>query len=65
MKNSEVSKGCLHKIVKYAFPGMKKNKIRSFINLVTAENPSEYLAKTMKDPVNIPKHTIMQIQCRM
>ncbi len=34
-EDNEVSKGRLHKIVKYTFPGMKKNKIQSFINLVT------------------------------
>ncbi len=44
---SEVSKGRLHKIVKYAFPGMKENNIQTFINLVTTENPDEYLVKTM------------------
>lgn len=43
----------------------KKNKIQTFINLVIAENPSEYLVKMTKDPENIPKHTIMQIQCQV
>lgn len=64
-ENSEKSKGQLQKIVKYAFPGMKKNKIQNFINLVTAENPSEHLVKTTKNSVNVPKHTIMQIQCQV
>ncbi len=54
-ENSKVYKGRLHKIVKYAFPGMKINKLQTFINLVTPENLGEYLVKTMKDPVNIPK----------
>ncbi len=64
-EDNEVSKGRLHKIAKYAFPGMKKNKIQTFINFVTTENPGEYLVKTMKDPVNIPKRTAMQIQCHV
>ncbi len=64
-EDNEVGKGRLHKIVKYAFPGMKKHKIQTFINLVTTENPGEYLVKTMKDPMNIPKRTVMQIQCQV
>ncbi|KAK3521113.1 hypothetical protein QTP86_021764, partial [Hemibagrus guttatus] len=49
--------------VRSAFPSIKKKSVHSFINLVTAENLSEYVVRTRKEPVNIWKHTVMQIQC--
>ncbi|KAL0151336.1 hypothetical protein M9458_053330 [Cirrhinus mrigala] len=55
----------LYKTVRNAFPSIKKNKVHTFINLVTAESLSEYMVKTMKEPVTIKKHTVMQIQCQV
>ncbi|RXN05991.1 Retrovirus-related Pol poly from transposon [Labeo rohita] len=61
----DVTDAYLYKTVRDAFPSLKKNKVHTFINLVTTESLSEYMVKTMKEPVTIKKHTVMQIQCQV
>lgn len=61
----DVPDACWYRTIRNTFPSLKKNKVRTFINLVTAESFNEYTVKTMKDPVHIEKHTIMHVQCQV
>ncbi|GAA6107062.1 uncharacterized protein LOC121887483 [Tachysurus ichikawai] len=54
----------LYRTVRNAFPSLKKKEVHTFINLVSAEDSKEYAARTVKETVNIPKHTVMKIQCQ-
>lgn len=42
----------------------KIKKIKTFINLIIAENYSEYKVQAKKEEVNVQKHSIMAVQCR-
>lgn len=70
MKQSEASgqtdgsRGLLNKTVRSAFPSWRRSKIRTFINLVTAESVSEYCVKVTKKHVNVPKHAIVQVSSK-
>lgn len=55
----------LYQTVVSAFPNLKRSKVYTFINLVTADDFGEYTVSTAKGSVNIPRHTIMQIQCKI
>lgn len=59
----DVTNVCLYRTVGNAFPSIKKKSVHTLINLGTTEGSSEYIVRTMKEPVNILKHTVMQIQC--
>ncbi len=59
----DVTNACLYRTVKSAFPSIKKKSVHTFINLVTTGGFSEYIVRTRKEPVNIQKHTVVQIQC--
>ncbi len=59
----DVTNACLYRTVRSAFPSIKKKIVHTFINLVTTEGFSEYVVRTRKEPVNIQKHTVVQIQC--
>ncbi len=59
----DVTNACLYRTVRSAFPSIKKKSVHTFINLVTTEGFSEYVVRTRKEPVNIRKHTVVQIQC--
>lgn len=51
--------------VRKAFPSLKRNKVRAFIQAVGAEQIDEYAVKTKKERVAVPKHTSIQIECRV
>ncbi|GAA6106494.1 uncharacterized protein LOC113067551 [Tachysurus ichikawai] len=53
-----------HEVKKKKKMNLKKKEVHTFINLVAAEDPKEYAVRTVKETVNIPKHTVMKIQCR-
>ncbi len=59
----DVTNACLYRTVRSAFPSIKKKSVHTFINLVTTEGLSEYVVRSRKEPVNIRKHAVMQIQC--
>ncbi len=59
----DVTNACLYRTVRSAFPSIKKKSVHTFINLVTTEGFSEYVVRTRKEPVNIQRHTVVQIQC--
>ena len=51
--------------VKTAFPSLKRDKVRAFIQAVSAEQTDEYAVKTKKEKVAVPKHSSIQIECRV
>lgn len=51
--------------VRKAFPSLKRNKVRAFIQAVSAEQTDEYAVKTNKERAGVPKHTSIQIECRV
>lgn len=59
------SKEHLHQTLKTAFPCLEKNSVPAFIELLSAEQSQEYVVKTAKEKVNIPKHTSVQIECKV
>lgn len=46
-------------------PNLEKNKIRAFIERVQAEMSCEYIIRTTKERVYVPKHTAVQVECRV
>lgn len=55
----------LERTIKAAFPSLKRNKVQAFIKLVSVESSCEYMVKTTKVHVNIPKHSTVQTSCRV
>ena len=51
--------------VRKAFPSLKRNKVRAFIQAVSAEQEDEYAVKTKKEEVAVSKHSSIQINCRV
>ncbi len=44
-------------------PNLEGNTIRAFIKRVQAETSCEYILKTTKERVHVPKHTSVQVEC--
>lgn len=55
----------LAKTVEIAFPSLKRNQIRAFINAVSTEQMCEYPVKTMIGKITVPKHSAVQVKCRV
>lgn len=55
----------LMKTVKTAFPALKRREVKAFINAVSAERAGEYLVKTACERLNVPKHSIIHVECRI
>ncbi|GAA6081821.1 uncharacterized protein LOC106567938 [Tachysurus ichikawai] len=55
----------LKRIVKMTFPRLETNHIQAFIELVKAEKSNEYVVRTSREKVLIPKHTSLQVECRI
>lgn len=61
LRSIEVTKRYI--TVRKAFPSLKRNKVRAFIQAVSAEQTDEYAVKTKKGMVAVPRHTSIQIEC--
>ncbi len=48
-----------------ATPNLEGNMIRALIERVQAETSREYILKTTKERVHVPKHTSVQVECRV
>lgn len=55
----------LKRIVKMTFPRLETNHIQAFIELVKAEKSNEYVVRTPREKVLIPKRTSLQVECRI
>lgn len=61
LKTTEKTKQ--YSTVRKAFPSLKRNKVRAFIQAVSAERTDEYAVKTKKEIIAVPKHSSFQIEC--
>lgn len=55
----------LHEMLKVAFPHLERENVPAFTDLVTAEQRYDYVVKTTKEKVIVPKHTSVQIDCKV
>lgn len=60
-----MSREQLHMILKATFPSLEKTNVPVFIDVVSAEQSCEYIVKTAKERVNIPKHSSVQVECKV
>jgi len=51
--------------VRKSFPSLNRNKVRAFIQAVSAEQVEEHAVKTKRGEVAVPKHSSFQINCRI
>lgn len=51
--------------VRKAFPSLKRNKVSAFIQAVSAEQTDEYGVKIREKKAAVPKHSSIQIECRV
>ena len=54
-----------HRALRTAFPSLEKENVTAFIDLVATEQTCDYVVKTTREKVNIPKHTSVQIDCKV
>lgn len=65
-QNRATDKQQLIKTVQAAFPGFEIGHAEVFVEQVTAEQRSrEYVVKTTRERVHVPKHTALKIECRV
>ncbi len=64
VQSSTGSDNMLERTVKASFPSLKRSKVQTFIKLVSAESSCEYIVKTMKWHVTVPKRSTVQVSCR-
>lgn len=57
----ETNRDQLHMLLTATFPIL----VPAFIDLVSAETSGDNVIKTTKERVNIPKHTSVQVECRV
>ncbi len=55
----------LVKTVTVAFPHLRKNRAKAFINAVSVGQPCEYNVRTANERVNVPERSSIQIECRV
>ena len=55
----------LLKTVRIAFPHLRKNRAKAFINAVSAGQPCEHNVRTANERVSVPKRSSIQIECRV
>lgn len=63
--SDETTREQLHAILKATFPSLGKTSVLVFIDVVSAEQTSEYVVRTAKERVNIPKHSSVQVECKV
>lgn len=64
-QTKRVNNDNLVKAVRMAFPHLKKNKAKVFINAVSVGQTCDYNVKTANERVSVPKRTSIQIECRV
>lgn len=55
----------LNETLTTAFPSLESDNVTAFIDLVTTEHSCDYVVKTAKEKVIVPKHTSVQIDCKV
>ena len=54
-----------HETLKAAFPTLEKGSVPACIDLVTTEQLCDYMVRTTKGRVTVPKQTSVQIDCKV
>ncbi|XP_054863940.1 uncharacterized protein LOC129348184 [Amphiprion ocellaris] len=49
--------------VRAAFPDLKPSQAQAFVEQVRVEQNREYVVKTKKEIINVPKHTSVKVEC--
>lgn len=62
---TKTEKTTQYNTVRKAFPGLKRNKVRAFIQAVSAEQEDEYVVKTKRGEIAVSKHSSIQVSCRV
>ncbi|GAA6090899.1 NACHT, LRR and PYD domains-containing protein 12-like [Tachysurus ichikawai] len=57
--------GCRIRGIKPSRESLKRSKVQTFIHLVSAESSCEYIVKTTKVHVSIPKRSTVPVSCRV
>lgn len=47
------------------FPGFETSGVQACVEQVSTEQTHEYMVKTTKEKLNIPKHTSLKVECRV
>ena len=65
-QDNATDKQQLIKTVQAAFPGFGMDQAEVFVEQITAEqHPYEYVVKTTRERVHVPKHTSVKVECRV
>lgn len=48
-----------------AFPGFETNDVQACVEQVSTEQTYEYMVKTTKEKLKVPKHTSVKVECRV
>ncbi|XP_068115048.1 uncharacterized protein [Hyperolius riggenbachi] len=55
----------LHETLRATFPNLERESVTAFIDMVTTEQPCDYVVRTTKEKVIVPRHTSVQIDCKV
>lgn len=64
-QSNDIQMERLIKTVKMAFPNLKRDTVKAFIQAVSVSRRSEYFVRTAGPKVLIPSHTTVQVNCRV
>lgn len=65
-QDNATDKQQLIKTVQAAFPGFGMDQAEVFVEQITVEQqPHEYVVKTTRERVHVPKHTLVKVECRV
>ncbi|GAA6092353.1 uncharacterized protein LOC106567938 [Tachysurus ichikawai] len=64
-QTKHVDKNNLVEAVRMAFPHLRKNKAKTFINAVSIGQTCDHDVKTVNERVSVPKRTSIQIECQV
>lgn len=53
----------LKRLVNMALPRLEINHIQAFVELLKAEKSHEYVVRTPREKILIPKRTSLQVEC--
>lgn len=65
LNDSELHRPVTNEFLRTVLPSVEGEKETTFINQIQEETPCKYLVKTTKENVQVPKHTSVQLKCRL
>lgn len=64
-QSNTANKHQLIQCVVAAFPGFETSGVQTCVEQVSTEQTYEYMVKTTKERLNVPKHTSIKVECRV